>query len=85
MRLLKYPVAHPRCTTASHGSGSSTTPLHLFADHARVGHHTDGTGQEVILSCGVALDHLRVAAAAEGGQPPSTDFPIRTITTIWRR
>lgn len=40
--------------------------LHLMADHARVGHHTDVTGQEVILSCGAALDHLQVASAAAG-------------------
>ena len=40
--------------------------LHLFADHARVGRHTDSTGREVILSCGAALDHLEVAAAAAG-------------------
>ncbi len=42
--------------------------LRLFADHARVGHHTDITGREVILSCGAALDHLQVAAAAAGWQ-----------------
>lgn len=40
--------------------------LHLFADHSRVGHHTDITGREVILSCGAVLDHLQVAAAAAG-------------------
>ena len=40
--------------------------LHLFADHGRVGHHTDITGREVILSCGAVLDHLLVAAAAAG-------------------
>ena len=39
--------------------------LHLFADHARVGHHTDVTGQEVILSCGAVLDHFRVVSAVE--------------------
>lgn len=42
--------------------------LRLFADHARVGHHTDITGREVILSCGAALDHLQVAGAAAGWQ-----------------
>ena len=42
--------------------------LHLFADHARVGHHTDITGREVILSCGAALDHLQAAAAAASWQ-----------------
>ena len=40
--------------------------LRLFADHQRVAHHTDITGSEVILSCGAALDHLRVAAAGAG-------------------
>jgi nitroreductase len=42
--------------------------LQLFADHARIGRHTDSTGREVILSCGAALDHLQVAAAAAGWQ-----------------
>jgi len=40
--------------------------LRLFADHSRVGFHTDSTGREVILSCGALLDHLQVAAAAAG-------------------
>jgi hypothetical protein len=40
--------------------------LHLFADPSRIGHHTDSTGREVIISCGAALDHLRVASAAAG-------------------
>lgn len=40
--------------------------LQLFADHGRIGHHTDITGNEVVLSCGAALDHLQVAAAAAG-------------------
>jgi nitroreductase len=43
-----------------------TGTLRLFADHSRVGVHTDSTGREVILSCGAALDHLQVAAAAAG-------------------
>jgi hypothetical protein len=42
--------------------------LRLYADHARVGRHTDITGREVILSCGAALDHMRVASAAAGWQ-----------------
>ena len=40
--------------------------LHLFADPLRIGHQTDSTGREVIISCGAVLDHLRVAAAAAG-------------------
>ena len=81
-----WPAAHRHCTTASRGGGSSRHgTLHLFADHARVGRHTDSTGREVILSCGAVLDHLEVAAAAAGGGSPSTGIPTRTITTISRR
>jgi nitroreductase len=49
--------------------------LRLIADHARVGHHTDSTGREVILSCGAALDHLQVAAAAAGWHVVVDRFP----------
>ena len=49
--------------------------LHLFADHARVGRHTDATGREVILSCGAALDHLQVAAATAGWQVTVERYP----------
>jgi len=49
--------------------------LHLFADHTRIGHRTDSAGREVILSCGVALDHLQVAAAAAGWATTVDRFP----------
>ena len=49
--------------------------LHLMADHARVGHHTDVTGQEVILSCGAVLDHLRVASAVAGWRVTIDEYP----------
>lgn len=49
--------------------------LTLFADHKRVGHHTDFTGREVILSCGAALDHLQVAAAAAGWEVTVERYP----------
>lgn len=49
--------------------------LHLFADHARVGPHTDSTGREVILSCGAVLDHLVVAAAAGGWRVNVDRYP----------
>jgi hypothetical protein len=49
--------------------------LHLFADHARVGHHTDVTGQEVILSCGAVLDHLCVASAVAGWEVTIDRYP----------
>ena len=51
------------------------TALHLFADHSRIGHRTDSAGREVILSCGVALDHLQVAAAAAGLTTTVDRFP----------
>src|ERR1700730_6418487 len=51
------------------------TALHLFADHTRIGHRTDSAGREVILSCGVALDHLQVAAAAAGLTTTVDRFP----------
>ncbi|RDH78170.1 NAD(P)H nitroreductase [Mycolicibacterium moriokaense] len=49
--------------------------LALYADHQRVAHHTDVTGGEVIMSCGAALDHLQVAAAAAGWQPIVDRYP----------
>jgi hypothetical protein len=49
--------------------------LRLFADHHRVGHHTDITGNEVIMSCGAALDHLQVAAAGAGWRTAIERFP----------
>jgi len=49
--------------------------LKLFADHTRVGQHTDSTGREVILSCGAVLDHLQVAAAAAGWGTTIERFP----------
>ena len=52
--------------------------LHLFADHSRVGRHTDATGGEVLLSCGAALDHLQVAAAAAGWQTAVDRYPDPT-------
>jgi len=49
--------------------------LHLFADHARIGRHTDATGREVILSCGAVLDHLEVAAAGAGWRVTVERYP----------
>ena len=40
--------------------------LKLFVDPDRVVHSTDRSGREAIISCGVLLDHLRVATAAAG-------------------
>ena len=49
--------------------------LHLFADHTRIGHRTDSAGREVILSCGVVLDHVQVSAAAAGWTTSVERFP----------
>ena len=51
------------------------TTLHLFADHTRFEHRTMSTDREVILSCGVVLDHLQVAAAAAGWATNVERFP----------
>jgi len=49
--------------------------LHLYADPSRIGHYTDSTGKEVILSCGAVLDHLRVAMAAAGWEAAIERYP----------
>jgi hypothetical protein len=63
--------------------------LHLFADRARIGHHTDSTGREVIISCGAVLDHLRVAAAGAGWRAaierlPNSNDPNHLATIEFR-
>ena len=40
--------------------------LHLFADDSRLRRDDMGVKRAIILSCGVVLDHLQVAAAASG-------------------
>ena len=52
--------------------------LHLFADRARLVQATDSSGREMILSCGAALDHLRVAIAAAGWDTTVDRFPDPT-------
>ncbi|MEU2254968.1 Acg family FMN-binding oxidoreductase [Nocardia xishanensis] len=39
--------------------------VHLYADESRRLPHTDPDGRDLLLSCGAALHHLRVAARAE--------------------
>ena len=59
--------------------------LRLFLDPSR-GMDTDQSAREALISCGAALDHLRVAMAAAGWQVAnSTGFPTRTARIIWRR
>jgi hypothetical protein len=57
--------------------------LHLFADRGRLVQAADRTGRELILSCGAALDHLRVAMAAAGWDAHTTDFRTPMNTTTW--
>jgi nitroreductase len=49
--------------------------LHLFADADRVVRGTDSVGREALISCGVLLDHLRVALAAAGRKATVDRFP----------
>ncbi|MBV8349999.1 MAG: NAD(P)H nitroreductase [Mycolicibacterium sp.] len=49
--------------------------LHLYADPSRIGHYTDSTGREVIMSCGAVLDHLRVAMTAAGWDAAIGRYP----------
>ena len=49
--------------------------LKLFVDRDRVVHSTDRSGREAIISCGVVLDHLRVAIAAAGWKANVERFP----------
>lgn len=49
--------------------------LQLFVDKARVVRATDHSGREALLSCGAALDHLRVAMAAAGWITNIDRFP----------
>ncbi|MGV7904002.1 NAD(P)H nitroreductase, partial [Mycobacterium kansasii] len=49
---------------------------HLFVDRHRIVRATDHSGREALISCGAALDHLRVAMTAAQSQPSITRFPI---------
>ncbi|ARG55586.1 NAD(P)H nitroreductase [Mycobacterium kansasii] len=48
---------------------------HLFVDRHRIVRATDHSGREALISCGAALDHLRVAVTAAQWQPSITRFP----------
>ncbi|HJT94152.1 MAG TPA: NAD(P)H nitroreductase [Mycobacterium sp.] len=49
--------------------------LQLFVDPDRVVRGTDRAGREALISCGVVLDHLRVALAAAGWTATVNRFP----------
>jgi nitroreductase len=59
----------------------------LFADYRRHLEHTDPDGRDLLLSCGAALHHLKVAAAAAGWDAkirrlpnPSNDAQLASVT-----
>jgi len=47
----------------------------LFADYRRQLEHTDPAGRDLVISCGAALHHLNVAAAAAGWEARSRRLP----------
>jgi len=49
--------------------------IELHADPTRIGRSTDRSGRELVMSCGAALDHLRVALAAAGWDSATQRFP----------
>ena len=49
--------------------------LRLFVDRHRTVPGTDDSGREAIISCGAALDHLRVAMLAAGWHSEIERFP----------
>jgi hypothetical protein len=49
--------------------------LQLFVDPDRVVRRTDRSGREALISCGVVLDHLRVALTAAGSRATVNRFP----------
>ncbi|MEU1205215.1 NAD(P)H nitroreductase [Nocardia sp. NPDC005825] len=51
------------------------TTVHLYADDSRRLPHTDPDGRELMVSCGAALHHLRVALRAFGWQTEVHRFP----------
>lgn len=49
--------------------------LQLFSVRDRMLRATDASGKQMVLSCGVVLDHLRAALAAEGWRTAIDRFP----------
>lgn len=49
--------------------------LHLFADRSRLLPAADSAGRDLLLSCGAALDHLRVAMAGAGWETTVERLP----------
>ncbi|MCG8915555.1 nitroreductase family protein [Actinokineospora sp. PR83] len=55
----------------------SAGAVHLFADRDRALPATDPDGRDLLISCGAALHHLRVALAAFGWATSTTRMPDR--------
>ena len=51
------------------------TSLQLFVDPDQAVRETDRSGRETLISCGVVLDHFRVAMAAAGWAANVDRFP----------
>ncbi|MEV5646707.1 NAD(P)H nitroreductase [Nocardia sp. NPDC052254] len=49
--------------------------LRLFGVHERMLPATDITGRQLVISCGIVLDHLRAAMAAQGWRTLVATFP----------
>ena len=49
--------------------------VELFSDHTRTVRSTDSSGRQVIISCGAALGHFRVAMSAAGWDTNVDRFP----------
>ena len=54
---------------------AESATLRLFADRGRLLQAADPSGRELLLSCGAALDHFRVAMAAAGWDAYTHRFP----------
>ncbi|MBM7494379.1 nitroreductase [Micromonospora luteifusca] len=59
--------------------------LELFADRSRQLTATDAPGQLLLMSCGAALDHARVALAAEGWTVETERLPDRAQPDLLAR
>ena len=54
---------------------ADSTTVNLFVDPARIVYSADRLGREALISCGVVLDHFRVAMAATGWNTTVGEFP----------
>ena len=74
-RLYRSPSGPPACTTPSRGRGGWSDGIDLYADESRQLAASDPRGRNLVISCGAALHHLRVAARASGLRPEVVRLP----------